>query len=385
MYLVWISGSERIRPRHMMTAALGILVRPEGFLLFTPALVLGLATTMRREDPLRLPVSLVAALAWGCASLAVLVGIRLLLFGQWLPNAAAAKHLGGSIPLRFIDGALYLGESIGLYLAVPTVALAMAVGMESPNRLGSDRERRLIVAAVSFVLVLVVFILAAGGDDISAFGRTRLITPAIAPAAYVLFCALRLLVARRCGWLAILAIVLVALAARVPSAADALRQATGATNLASAKDVLFAWRSAFRPQSLSPLSEYLRHNTPPSEYIAVPWAGLVPWETDLPTIDLLGLNDAHISKVPLSGRGGPDRRYDPDYVLARHPYFICENFVVRGSLERIQRLDDAGLRALGAFKEGQRRLLRHARLGAEYVVDEAAPVTGTCFRRRLTP
>jgi hypothetical protein len=283
--------------------------------------------------------------------------------------------------LRFIDGALYMGESIGLYLAVPTVALAMAVGMESPNRLGSERERRLIVAAVSLVLVLVGFILASGGDDTSAFGSTRLITPAIAPAAYVLFCAVRPLVARRRGWLAILTIILVALAARVPSAADAVRQATGATNLASVKDVLFAWQSAFRPQSLSPLSKYLREETPPSEYIAVPWAGLVPWETDLPTIDLLGLNDAHISKVHLSGRGGPDRRYDPDYVLARHPYFICENFVVRGPLDRIQHLDDAELRALGAFKEGQRRLLRHARLVAEYVVDEAAPVNGTCFRR----
>jgi arabinofuranosyltransferase len=382
LYLVWMSGSETIGPRHMVVAALGLLVRPEGFLLFVPALALGVAKAVRSESPVQLRVSFVAAVGWGFAVLAALFATRLMLFGEWLPNAAAAKHSGGSVLLRVVDGALYLGHGVGLYLVVPTVALSMAAGVGSHTLVETDRERRLIIAAVFFVLGLLGFILAAGGDDTSAFGETRLITPAIAPATYVLFCSLRSLDAKRCGWLGALAVLFITLTARVPSAAGVLRLATGATNLTSPQDIVLAWRRVFRSPSRSPLSEYLRRNTPSGQYIAVPWVGLVPWETDLPTIDLLGLSDAHIAKARVVGRGGPDSRYDPDYVLDRRPYFICENFVLQEPLDRIRNLDDAGLRAIGAFKVGQRRLLRHPRLFEQYEVDRAAPVAGVCFRRR---
>lgn len=379
LYLLWISTSRTVSVRHMAVAAVAILMRPEGFLLFVPALAVALSDVWIDDRGSTRSRPLFSAAA-GVGILFGLLATRHALFGRWLPNAAAAKHYGGSLVSRLVDGALYLGDGVSLYLAVPLVAVAMAIG-GGASLARTRPERRFILAAGSFIAVLVGFILVAGGDDTSAFGRTRLITPAIAPAAYLLFLAFSSLAARPHAPQWILLSVVASLVSRGPSAAEAVRESTGATNLSGVKEMALGWASARRSAPMSALSQYLRDNTPAGQFIAVPWAGLVPWETDLPTIDLLGLNDPHIARTPLSGRAGPDSRYDAAYVLARRPYFICENFRVTADLfHQLPTLDDGRLRALGAFKAGQRQLLREPQLRSEYEVDAAAPVNGTCFR-----
>jgi hypothetical protein len=57
---------------------------------------------------------------------------------------------------------------------------------------------------------------------------------------------------------------------------------------------------------------------PANTKIAVIDAGAIPYYANLPTIDMIGLNDRHISKLP----GGFLQKYDNDYVLGQKPEII---------------------------------------------------------------
>jgi hypothetical protein len=60
--------------------------------------------------------------------------------------------------------------------------------------------------------------------------------------------------------------------------------------------------------------------------IAVPSAGAIPFYSGLPAIDLYGLNDAHIARVPFPrGQRGRMMKWDNDYVLSRSPDLIVIN------------------------------------------------------------
>ncbi|HMM34715.1 MAG TPA: hypothetical protein PKA62_08270 [Thermoanaerobaculia bacterium] len=101
---------------------------------------------------------------------------------------------------------------------------------------------------------------------------------------------------------------------------------------------------------------------------------------------MLGLNDAHIARLPKLDRG-VDVKYDPDYVLSKRPWYVCENFVLGGvPVTALARLSDDQLARLGAFRAGQRALLRSPLLARDYEVDGGIPNSAggsiTCFRRR---
>lgn len=57
---------------------------------------------------------------------------------------------------------------------------------------------------------------------------------------------------------------------------------------------------------------------PANTKIAVIDAGAIPYYANLPAIDMIGLNDRHISKLP----GGFLQKYDNDYVLGQKPEII---------------------------------------------------------------
>lgn len=59
-------------------------------------------------------------------------------------------------------------------------------------------------------------------------------------------------------------------------------------------------------------------NLPANSKIAVVDAGAIPYFAGLPTIDMLGLNNKHISKIP----GGFMAKWDNDYVLTEKPKII---------------------------------------------------------------
>lgn len=71
------------------------------------------------------------------------------------------------------------------------------------------------------------------------------------------------------------------------------------------------------------IGRWLRASFPPDTTIATNAAGIVPYESGLPTIDMLGLNDAHIAHRAVSGRGAlGHQKHDAGYVLSREPAVI---------------------------------------------------------------
>jgi hypothetical protein len=69
---------------------------------------------------------------------------------------------------------------------------------------------------------------------------------------------------------------------------------------------------------------YLREHVRPGTLIAVNAAGIVPFISDLPTLDMLGLTDAHIAHAPieLGHFALGHEKYDAAYVLSRKPALI---------------------------------------------------------------
>jgi len=80
------------------------------------------------------------------------------------------------------------------------------------------------------------------------------------------------------------------------------------------------------------VGEELRRRARPEDTLAVIDAGAIPYFSELPTIDILGLTDAHIAHVPheyyefdrpiFGHEFGAFLRYDGDYVLDQRPTFI---------------------------------------------------------------
>jgi hypothetical protein len=72
--------------------------------------------------------------------------------------------------------------------------------------------------------------------------------------------------------------------------------------------------------------EWLGRQVPREASLAVHHAGAMPFQSELTTIDMLGLNDLHIAHTEVSdmgaGEAGHEKR-DVDYVLSRRPTYIA--------------------------------------------------------------
>jgi hypothetical protein len=72
------------------------------------------------------------------------------------------------------------------------------------------------------------------------------------------------------------------------------------------------------------IGRWLRANVPESTWIAVIPAGAIPYESGLPTIDMLGISDEHIAHrdLPIGKFAAGHEKYDGAYVLDRMPDII---------------------------------------------------------------
>jgi hypothetical protein len=83
------------------------------------------------------------------------------------------------------------------------------------------------------------------------------------------------------------------------------------------------------------LGRHLAATRSPDTVIAVPSAGAIPFYSRLPTIDMYGLNDAHIAHSPFpAGAPGRMMKWDSEYVLSRNPDVIVMNLGYRRAGER---------------------------------------------------
>lgn len=77
--------------------------------------------------------------------------------------------------------------------------------------------------------------------------------------------------------------------------------------------------------------KWLKQNVPAGTWIAVDAAGQVPYFSELPTIDMFGINDLHIGRMPVAslGSGTPGHeKFDLGYIIARAPKYV----VIYGTL-----------------------------------------------------
>ncbi len=72
------------------------------------------------------------------------------------------------------------------------------------------------------------------------------------------------------------------------------------------------------------IGTWLHDEVPPTTTIALIPAGTIPYVSQLPAIDMLGLNDEHIAHrdLPLGATSAGHEKYDTDYVLDRRPEII---------------------------------------------------------------
>jgi hypothetical protein len=75
------------------------------------------------------------------------------------------------------------------------------------------------------------------------------------------------------------------------------------------------------------IGRWMRLNLPSDTVVAVVPAGSIPYESRLPSIDMLGLNDEHIAHqhIDLPGVIIGHEKYDSNYVLDRRPDVIILN------------------------------------------------------------
>ena len=231
-------------------------------------------------------------------------------YGDLLPNTFYAKATGGSLPVIVGHGLAYLGRFLA---GQPVLAVALAGGAllaRRARRRAADGAREMAAAAAPVPWLLAgyaAYVVLVGGDFKETF---RFLLPLVAPAAVLAAPPL----------------------ARWWTAAPARRRWTGAAVLLAAAvnlapllrpTVRWSRQRALDLRRRTACGAWLRDHVRPDAVLAIHSVGIVPYVSGLTTIDMWGLNDRHIARLPMV-RGGRGRRpghakQDDRYVLDRRP------------------------------------------------------------------
>jgi hypothetical protein len=301
------------------------LTRPEGLMFWILGFALylvGYRTHPRRLVAYALP-GLVIALhfAW-----------RFSYYGSALPNTYYVKTGGGLGMWR--QGAFGFAE----FISEPAIAILMSAAFAGLLAGLFRRETRRAAAIMSVAtLVHLVWVVSVGDDGLSKY---RFYVPIVGPIAFLVG-------------------LLFYDPGTVPLTRTERRRAErkglpiGPRSRATWRDQTLAglgalaifiavplsvsqFHSEFIPMLSGPMGQYLEGNIKlgrhlaatrgPNTMIAVPSAGAIPFYSRLPTIDMYGLNDAHIARAPFP-EGAPGRmmKWDNAYVLSKNPDLIVIN------------------------------------------------------------
>jgi hypothetical protein len=280
-------------------------------------------------------------------------------FGWPLPNTYYAK----ASPSRalFVDGLEHLEE----FLTLGAFALAVVGALLVLATRGRARFRRLAGAMIAGAMVNVVLV---GGDSFAFF---RFLLPAIPFGAIATVEGARILGMRLGANGAkgrVLGAVLWAALATwlVASAFVPRRSLTGDHGISQRRRVLGV---AAINADYFVVGRWLRDHFEPGTTIAVNAAGIVPYESELAAIDMLGLNDVHIAHqpIPLGERGAAGHeKHDADYVLDRRPDVIVVGLPVLASNKLGRDTLLPWFRRWFPFLPGDRELFTRPRFAAEY-------------------
>lgn len=288
---------DQLRSRSLPAAlATMILARPEGILI--AALMIAYYAWQLRS----IRAAAICA-AWTAAILLpVIMGLRLY-YGAWLPNTYHAKAGAGLSNVHW--GVTYVRNfAMGQWLVLGLFVSAVLW-----------RARRLIGRDVLFLAVIVALVadtLTRGGDNMVG---ARALLPVL-PVIYLLIASAyrKVPAALYAGGVAI-AITFCLLNYNVASV-------YGGTWGVSVQTQAENWRQWYAVRKDFAL--YLRDTLPDDAVVALTAAGVIPYYTDFTTIDMLGLNNAHIAKHGRRDRtlGYGHQAGDGDYVMSLKPDVI---------------------------------------------------------------
>jgi arabinofuranosyltransferase len=290
---------EEDEPRRLMAglaglAALAVLARADGFI--TPALAVGFLVLRGRWR------TALAVAAAALATFGAVVLFRLSYYGWPLPNTYYAK-ITSTLGLRLENGwqqllSAALGTGFAVYLAAFLLAGARALR-------GLSLRRRDLLPGLPFPVVFaagwLVYYLYIGGDVF----YDRFLLFLFPMGAFLLF---TLATESRRAWGPALLAVLLAAAQLVALGTDARFRYN---------------RHKYDCWVL--LGRALKHQ-PPGSLLAVDAAGKIPYFSGLPTLDMLGLNDAHIGHEKAVPRGYfrvGHAKTDLPYIFSRRPALIA--------------------------------------------------------------
>lgn len=294
-----------------MSWVLAALTRPEGMLFCGTFVVARTVERILRGE------KRVAAL-WSGLSRLLTFGVlfapyflwRYAYYGYLAPNTFYAK-VGGLQHFAIRRGLDYL-YNVLLILNLPLV-ICGGFTLLVLSRRGVPAMLFTLVAYVAYVVVI-------GGDDFTVFGPRFLLVILPWLAALGLAGLIELTICRfQVPWplFTIFVVALMALSGGLSVFETmAYRGVVGTMNR--------GWWVA---------AEWLKAHARPGDWIAVDAAGIIPYHTDLPAIDMLGLNDVHIAHLSVTSLGSGyagHEKFDPDYVLAQRPVYITTWLDVQG-------------------------------------------------------
>ena len=295
MALVYSQPAERLLQSNSypLLNALVILTRPEGALLCALLFLI-----MLRKDNLHLVIQCGLKLI---LFLAPVLLLKRYYYGYWLPNTWYAKGNAGLANMG--QGAIYFIFNIRRYLGVFVIMAAILV-------YGLYRDRsshlRTVLPLLSMIFVWFVYMIIQGGDNMVG---GRFLLPII-PALYCVFVKYALEVRLRPAEIGLSTVVLgISLIYGYVADPGLYLQAQ-------------SWRDAFSIRKDAGM--YLHDNFPKDTVVALNPAGIIPFYSELETIDMLGLNDIHIAH---EGKRDYSLWYahqagDGAYVLSRKPDII---------------------------------------------------------------
>jgi len=312
-----------------LSAALCVLCRPEGAtLLVMGSVVICLPSRTWPEPALR------RLLAWLCPIL-VLVGgyqlFRLLYYGFPLPNTFYVKTSGAGLWQRGVIYLEFAGNELGWHiLGQCAIALVYLVLFE-PFSKGTGqkaRSRRVLLLCTGVAaLVHLSYVARVGGDFLDLY---RFLTPLLPAAFCVLVSAGIALYSFVQGGIRIALL----LAGVTLFALNGQRQWAMALH---ANRVADSSRAALRLEPLGwtrvyakrwqGIGTWLQRASRPGDSTAVGAAGALPYYSELPNLDLFGLNDLEVARHGriIGNRPGHQRFATMDYLFAQKPTFVFMN------------------------------------------------------------
>ncbi len=128
-----------------------------------------------------------------------------------------------------------------------------------------------------------------------------------------------------------------------------------------------------------PVGRWMGANLPDSTVVAVVPAGIIPYESRLPTIDMLGLNDEHIAHrdLHIGEFSAGHEKYDSEYVLDKRPDIIILYDGLTGG--PWGPADYSGLRAAALLIPAVVDMLAQPRLFQEYELRAVQVAPGWWF------